>query len=93
MPVEDHEVHERVRISADDPYGCHSARNPVTSDGYYAPDRVYRPDGTYHIVLTYIKHATSKDCRNFYLWDTDPRCRGCAKPKDIEYALRMKGLE
>ena len=94
MPVEDHEVHEKVRISADDPYGCHSkSTGPLRANGYYAPDRRYKPDGTFYIVQEFIRHVTSTSCRNFYIWDTDPRCFGCTQPKDIEYALRMKGLE
>lgn len=91
MPVEEHEVHEKVRINADDPYGCHSREK--MSAGYYAPDREYRPDGTFYIRLTFIPHTTSTCCRSFYLWDTDPRCTGCTTPKDIEYANRMGNLK
>ena len=91
MPVEDHEVHEKVRISADKPYGCHSRTG--FSKGYYAPDRVYRPNGTFYVVQTFIPHAMSAQCRAFYLWDTDPRCGGCATGKDVDYAELMGGLE
>lgn len=91
MPVEDHAVHEKVRISADQPYGCHS-RKEFHLD-YYAPDRMYKPNGTFYVVQTNVRHAMSSLCRNFYLWDTDPRCAGCTTGKDFEYADRMKGLE
>jgi len=91
MPVEEHEVHEKVKISSDKPYGCHSREKVDT--GYFAPDRRYRPDGTYFQILTRIPHAMSKECRNFYLWDADPRCRGCTTPKDIDYALKMSGMK
>ena len=91
MPVEDHEVHEKVRISSDKPYGCHSRTG--LSKGYYAPDRVYRPNGTFHIVQTFIPHAMSAQCRAFYLWDTDPRCQDCTADKDTEYANKMRGLQ
>ena len=90
MPVEDHPVHERVKIDDSTPYGCHSREGFET--GYFAPDRRYKPDGTYYVVQTRIPHAMSKSCRNFYLWDTDPRCRGCTAKKDIDYALKMQGL-
>lgn len=89
-PVEDHDVHEKVRIDADKPYGCHSRQG--MSAGYFAPDRRYKPDGTYYQILTRIPHAMSKECRSFYLWDTDPRCGGCTSPRDTEYAERMQAL-
>lgn len=91
MPVEDHEVHEKVKIADDKPYGCHSRKG--LGKGYYAPDREYRPDGTFYTRLTFIPHAMSTACRSFYLWDTDPRCRACIAEKDIEYALKMRGLK
>lgn len=90
MPVEEHEVHEKVRIAADKPYGCHSRDG--MSKGYYAPDRIYRPDGTFYVVQTFIKHAMSDSCRAFYIWDTDPRCTGCTTAKDNEYANKMIGI-
>lgn len=90
MPVLDHEVHEKVRISTDKPYGCHS-RDGV-SHGYYAPDRVYRPDGTFYIIQTFIPHVMSDKCRGFYLWDFDPRCQNCTTEKDVDYANTMRSL-
>lgn len=90
-PVEDHEVHEKVRIDIDKPYGCHSRTG--LANGYYAPDRVYRADGkTWDNVKVFIKNAMSTSCRSFYLWDTDPRCAGCTADKDIEYRDRMAVL-
>lgn len=91
MPVEDHEVHEKVKIEADKPYGC--SNRGEFSKGYYAPDRRYRPDGTYYQVLVFIPHAMSTSCRSFYLWDTDPRCSVCKAERDTEYADTMRGLE
>lgn len=91
MPVEEHEVHEKVRITADKPYGCSNRYG--MSAGYYAPDRRYKPDGTFYIIQAWIPHVMSRACRNFYLWDTDPRCSVCKSARDIEYAERMKGLE
>ena len=91
MPVEDHEVHERVKISADKPYSCNSRER--FSKSYFAPDRVYRPNGTFYIIQREIEHAMSDRCRNFYLWDADPRCAKCTAPKDEDYANTMRGLE
>ena len=90
MPVESHEVHEKVKISADKPYGCSGRKG--FGKGYYAPDRKYRPDGTFYIVQTWIPHEMSTACRSFYLWDADPRCSVCTAELDNEYANRMKDL-
>lgn len=90
-PVEDHEVHEKVKKEAGYKYGCNKQR--VFAEGYYAKDRRYRGDGTFHEVLVWIPHAMSTSCRNFYLWDTDTGCADCPATKDTEYANRMRGLE
>ena len=90
MPVENHPVHDKVKIDDSTPYGCHSREK--FSRGYHAPDRRYKPDGTFYIVQTRIFHELSESCRNFYLWDTDPRCAGCTATKDIEYKDRMSKL-
>lgn len=91
MPVEDHETHEKVKIAHDKPYGCWGR---VKMDaGYFAPDRRYKPDGTYYQILTRIPHAMSTSCRSFYLWDTDPRCNGCTAERDEAYANTMRGLK
>ena len=91
MPVEDIPVHEKVSISADKPYGCNGRKG--FSKGYYAPDRVYRPDGTFYVVQAWIPYAMSTGCRNFYIWDTDPRCSSCDSERDTEYADKMKVME
>ena len=78
MPVEDHEVHESVKISADKRYGCWGRIGMKM--GYYAPDREYRPNGTFLIRLTFIPHVMTTDCR-YDLWETDPRCTGCTAEK------------
>lgn len=93
MPVEDHDVHEKVKVDHTFRYGCNSLRNPNRSMGeYYSPDRVYRPNGTFYVILRNNEHRMSKSCRNFYLWDTDPACEGCTTERDTEYANRMKDL-
>lgn len=81
MPVEDHEVHEKVKIAHDKRYGCWGHDNQ--SKGYYAPDREYRPDGAFYIRLTFIPHVMTTDCR-YDLWESDPRCTGCTAEKAHE---------
>lgn len=90
MPVEEIPVHAKVSISADKPYLCNGRRG--FADGYYAPDRAYKPDGTFYIIQKWIPHEMSTACRSFYLWDTDPRCGFCTAARDEEYANRMKDL-
>lgn len=93
MPVEDHEVHEKVKIDDSFRYGCNSVRNPNREmKGYFAPDRRYKPDGTFYVVQTRIPYVMSKPCRNFYLWDTDANCRDCKTERDIDYANTMRSL-
>ena len=90
MPVEEHEVHESVRHSADKLYGCNS--NKRLQNGYWLQEREYRQNGTYIMMHKFIPHKMSVDCRNYYLWYSDPGCRGCNLPKDREYAQRMQSL-
>jgi len=93
MAVLEHEVHAKVKIDSTFRYGCNSVRNPNRSmNGYHAPDRRYKPDGSYYQVLVFIPNAMSKLCRSFYLWDTDPACADCKTERDEEYANTMKGL-
>lgn len=59
---------------ADHP-GCWNA---VRKPGYWAPDRVYRPDGSFVEGYTYIEDTASTACmydRN----QEDRRCDGCRK--------------
>lgn len=92
MPVEEHEVHHLVRISADKPYGCHSRKE--LAGGYWVKNRVYisGSNGQFEYVDKFIPFKMSSKCRSFYLWGTDPRCGGCSTPRDNEYADKMKGL-
>ena len=78
MPVDDHPVHEKVKISADKAYGC---KNRKTAKGYYAPDREYRPDGTYYLRLVFIPHRLTTSCK-YDFRRTDPRCKGCNHRSD-----------
>lgn len=74
MPVDNHPVHPKTKIGEDFRYGCHD-RAPYET-GYFAPDRVYKPDGTFHIILRRIPHAMSKLCK-YDLWYSDYGCLEC----------------
>lgn len=65
MPVEDHEVHEKVKIADNKPYGCHN--RPAYAEGY-----IGSPWGT----AKFIAHAMSTECR-YDMSLTDPRCANC----------------
>ena len=90
MPVEEHEVHESVRHSADKLYGCNSHKR--TTEPYWLLERSYRQNETYIMMHRPVEQAMSTSCRNYYLWHSDPGCRGCNVPKDREYAQRMQSL-
>ena len=93
MPVEDHEVHEKVIEKAGTRYGCFNRKS--YADGYRAPNRYQTSDGyqaVFKIEAKFIPHVMSRECRSFDLWDTDPKCEGCNTPKDFEYADKMKSL-
>ncbi len=88
MPVHDAPTHAKVKVSeATFRYGCHN--RPMTKAGYYAPDRLYRPDGSYAEVQRFVPHAMSRECR-YVFHTTDLACRGCECPVDTEY-LRSYG--
>ena len=89
MPVEDHAVHERVKIGSGFRYGCHN-RKPF-KPGYIAFDRQYRPDGTFVVTQKLIPHAMSETCR-YDLAGNDPHCEGCHAPKDTVYLRKMAAL-
>jgi hypothetical protein len=78
MPVEDHAVHESVKIAADKRYGCWGKGKQ--SVGYYAKDRAYRGNGTFSEQLVFIHHVMTTDCR-YDLHTTDPRCTDCPATK------------
>ena len=66
-------AHDKNKKTSDDKPGCYNHGH--YADGYYAPDRVYKPDGTFYIVQTYIK-------RQFINRITCPNadyaeCKGC----------------
>ena len=74
MPVEDHAVHDKVKHAADYKYGCHNRKEYDT--GYFAPDRIYKPDGTFYIVQKRIPYTMSRECR-YDMSLSDSHCEGC----------------
>lgn len=75
MPVIEHEVHPSVRIGPDHRYGCWN-RQPF-ADWYYAPDRIYRPDGSFGERQVFVPHTLSTECR-YDMSLTDWKCTDCA---------------
>lgn len=74
MPVVDHPVHHKVKKTGKELNGCHN-RMPF-APGYFAPDRVYKPDGTYHTILRRIPFKNSMLC-NYDRWHSDWGCLDC----------------
>ncbi len=75
-----------------DKYGCHSRHGFY--GGYFAPDGYLQvANESAAVRFSYINHTMSKACRNYYLWNTDPKCAGCTADKDTEYERRMRGME
>lgn len=92
MAVLEHEVHEKVRIAEDKPYGCHNGSRD--SAGYIAPDRVYRSCGVlYDDVRRPIRTVMSRTCR-YDMSLTDARCTGCkhrGSGEEYDSMVRSKG--
>ena len=78
-PVIDHPVHEKTRIKAGYKYGCYDRKG--MSVGYIAPDRQYRPDGTFIVTQKFISHVLSETCK-YDMSDKDKFCEGCEAKKD-----------
>jgi len=95
MPVEEHEVHEKVRQKAGFRYGCHNRKS--IAQGYWAKDgfRMEEHEGVMYGVQQWkwVEHAMSTACRSFYLWRSDEACKGCKAEKDYEYEQTMRGLK
>lgn len=77
-PVEEHPIHESVRISADKRYGCWG-RDGMAA-GYYAPDRELEENLEFSLQAKFIPHVMTVACQ-YDLWETDPRCAGCTAEK------------
>lgn len=89
MPVEDHPIHPSTRHGEGFRYGCNN--DNAKPAGYYVLTRYYFNDGRYELRNEYIGNTASTACRNMS-YDTDPACRDCPQPKDLEYINRMKEL-
>lgn len=78
-------------INDESRYGCHN-RKPYAKH-YWAPQRIFHSDGSFDVISVRVPSVMSRDCRSFYLWDTDTMCAGCTVKRDVEYAERMKGMK
>ena len=88
MPVLEFPVHEKTRQKPGAKYGCFNRFGFVQH--YYAWDRQYRDDGSFSLVQIKIEHRMSTKCRSFYLWNSDPMCKGCLSERDNDYANLMQ---
>lgn len=90
MPVEDHAVHEKTRIEAQKPYGCHNLGRDMT--GYHAINRFAGTTGhqpVWWLERVRIPHVMSRECR-YDMSNGDPRCDGCRHRGSGEaYAKRV----
>lgn len=80
MPVDDHPIHERTREGVDARWGCWGRER--YADGYFAPNRAYRPDGLFVDMPKWIENGNSKTCKND-ISATDPKCAGCRNRKTL----------
>lgn len=71
-------AHERNKRTSEDKPGCYN-RGALAS-GYYAPDRIYRPDGAFYQVQTFIKTEwiNYPRCPNYWYAE----CQGCSRGSD-----------
>ena len=74
MAVLTHEVHEKVRIAINKPYGCNGFDK--RGKGYFVQERSYRKDGTYVLRDKFIEYRMSHECR-YDMSLADPRCESC----------------
>ena len=86
-------VHEKTKDT--EHYGCWN-RKP-TEQGYWAKDgyRMEQHEGQMYGVQkwVWVEHVMSSKCRNYYLWETDPKCVGCEVAKDVAYQRRMEKMK
>lgn len=82
MAVLTHEVHDKVRIEHDKPYGCHNHQD--RSEGYL---------GSTWGTAKFIEFRMSKECR-YDMSLTDPRCENCkhrGSGEEYNEMVRSKG--
>ena len=91
MPVEEHEVHEKVIEKTGTKYGCFN-RKPY-ADGYRAPNRYQTSDGyqaVYKLEAKFIPHVMSRECR-YDMSLSDIKCDECIHRGSGEaYADRVR---
>ena len=91
MAVIDHAVHDKVKIEASKPYGCHNKERLM--NGYHAPNRFAGTTGNepiWWIGRMKIPHVMSRECR-YDMSLTDARCGGCKhRGSGEKYALMVR---
>lgn len=92
MPVEDIEVHEKVKKTG---YHEHCWNNRSTRlKSYYAQDRVYGPDGTWNHVLVEVHNRFANQgrlCRAKGGYPSPAGCIGCAHDgEDKEFEAKAE---
>ena len=74
MSVADTDSHPLTIRTANAPYGCSNGDRSAAR--YWAPVRIFNPDGSFSVGSKPIEHVMSRECR----YDkslTDPRCADC----------------
>jgi hypothetical protein len=77
MPVEEHEVHSKVKEKAGTKYGCFNRQGYM--EAYYAPNRMAGSDGykpMFRLEAVRIPHTMSRECR-YDMSLKDVKCEGC----------------
>lgn len=77
MPVEEHEVHSKVKEKAGTKYGCFNRHGYM--EAYYAPNRKMGSSG-YEPIFFFerirVPHTMSRECR-YDMSLKDVKCEGC----------------
>ena len=77
MPVEDHDVHSKVKEKAGTKYGCFNRK--LYMEAYYAPNRKMGSSG-YEPIFFFerirVPHTMSRECR-YDMSLKDVKCEGC----------------
>lgn len=91
MPVETHEVHEKVKVGDDFRYGCWN-RPGKFNYTYQAPARIYADDGSFEVSSVEVRFANSHNCR-YDLSLSDSACKGCTHRGSGEiYAEKIRSI-
>lgn len=93
-PVDDVDVSPLMRKTRHEA-GCHGL--PPASHGYWAPNRIYRPDGSFVVSEKYIQHTMTMIClqlgkRIGMDWVELDECLECESERDWDYITRSRRM-